>query len=85
MTISGIVQNGVVVLEGGTALPDGTPVTVLVEQRQSAPLCPQNERMSEEERQRVLAILDRISSLPDENPGDTFSGADHDKVLYGMP
>ena len=30
-------------------------------------------------------IMDEIAALPDENPGDTFSGADHDKVLYGAP
>ena len=85
MTLHGKIQNGVVVLDNGTGLPDGTPVTVLVEPRAEALLPPPEERMSEEERRRILAIMDRIASLPDENPGDTFSGADHDKVLYGEP
>jgi hypothetical protein len=29
-----------------------------------------------------MEIMDRIAALPNENPGDTFSGRDHDKVLY---
>ena len=85
MTLHGTIQNGVVVFPSSPALPDGTPVTVLVEQGQPARSSPATELMSEEERLRVLAILDGIASLPDENPGDTFSGADHDKVLYGEP
>jgi hypothetical protein len=85
MTIQGVVQNGVVVLEGGAGIPDGTPVTVVVEQPQAASSRPQTDRMSDEEYRRVRAILDEIASLPNENPGDTFSGRDHDKVLYGEP
>jgi hypothetical protein len=88
MTLHGKVQNGVVVFDGGAGLPEGTPVEVIVAASPTggAPAAPPpSDRMSEEERQRVLAIIDRIASLPDENPGDTFSGADHDKVLYGKP
>jgi hypothetical protein len=84
MTLHGRISNGVVVLDEAISLPEGTPVEVFVAATHaSAPSAP--EKMSEEERQRVLAILDRIASLPDENPDDTFSGADHDKVLYGKP
>lgn len=83
MTLHGKVQNGVVVLDGGAQIPEGTPVEVVigVAPSQTAP----SERMSEEERQRVLAIVAELVALPDENPGDTFRGADHDKVLYGEP
>ena len=79
MVIRGRIKNGVVVLDTGAAVPEGTEVAVTV------PVAPQkaNEVMPEAERQRVLAIMDRIAALPDENPGDTFSGADHDRVLYG--
>ena len=80
MTIQGTIQNGVVVLHGGTQLPDGTPVTVVVEQTQATPAT--RERMTEEEHRRIMEIMDRIAALPNENPGDTFSGRDHDKVLY---
>lgn len=85
MTLQGKIQNGVVVLDQGTDLPEGTPVTVLVETRPPALWPAAEERMSEAEHRRILAIGARIASLPDENPGDTFSGADHDKVLYGEP
>ncbi|MGI8981858.1 MAG: hypothetical protein ACR2FY_21720 [Pirellulaceae bacterium] len=49
------------------------------------PIPAKHDMMTAEEKQRLLAILDRITSLPNESPGDTFSGADHDKVLYGAP
>ena len=80
MTLHGKIHNGMVVLDGGPQLPEGTPVTVLVEQPQATPA--PRERMSEEQHRKLLAALDEISSLPNENPGDTFSGRDHDKVLY---
>jgi len=85
MTLHGKIHNGGVVFDNPANLPEGTPVTVLVET--PAPGVPpvQNERMSEEEHQRIMAIFNHITSLPDENPGDTFSGRDHDKVLYGEP
>jgi len=84
MTFQGKIHNGVVVFDGPINLPEGTPVTVSVEPaRGSAP--PQSDRLSDEEHQRIIAIMDRIAALPNENPGDTFSGRDHDKVLYGDP
>ena len=43
------------------------------------------DRMTEEEYRLVRAALDEIAALPNENPGDTFSGRDHDKALYGEP
>lgn len=57
-------------------------MTVLVEQNQGQTPPAQGERMTDEEHRRVRAIFDEIAALPDENPGDTFSGRDHDKVLY---
>jgi hypothetical protein len=88
MTLHGTIQNGVVVLEGGTALPDGTPVEVIVARSpfgSAPPVPPPSESMTEEERQRLLAAIDRIASLPLEGSDEPFSGADHDKVLYGKP
>jgi hypothetical protein len=82
MTLHGKIHNGMVVFEGGADLPEGTPVTVLVEQPQAAHPPAPEERMSEEEHRRIMEIMDRIAALPNENPGDTFSGRDHDKVLY---
>jgi hypothetical protein len=81
MVIRGLVQNGVVVLENDVSLPEGTEVTVVVRAASE----PVGDRMSEQERRRIREVMDRITALPDENPGDTFSGADHDKALYGEP
>jgi hypothetical protein len=41
--------------------------------------------MSDAERRRISEVMDHIAGLPDENPGDTFNEADHNKVLYGSP
>jgi hypothetical protein len=81
MDIPGRIQNGVVALPSDISLPEGTEVTVVVPARPEAA----KEVLSEAEHRRILEIMDRIAALPDENPGDTFSGADHDKVLYGAP
>ena len=81
MVIRGRIHNGVVVLDADVSVPEGTEVTVVV------PATPEavGDVMSEAEQRRILEIMDRIAALPDENPGDTFSGADHDRVLYGAP
>jgi predicted DNA-binding antitoxin AbrB/MazE fold protein len=81
MVIRGRVQHGVVVLENQVSLPEGTEVTVEV---CAAPKAT-GERMSEQERHRILEIMDRIAALPIEGDPEPFSGADHDKVLYGEP
>jgi hypothetical protein len=85
MTIQGVVQNGVVVLEAGAGIPDGTPVTVVVEPTHATKVQQTSDQLTDEEIRRRKAILDEIAALPNENPGDAFSGRDHDKVLYGEP
>jgi putative zinc finger/helix-turn-helix YgiT family protein len=80
IVIRGRIQKGVVVLQAAS-VPEGTEVAVHV------PVAPvaANETVSGAERQRVSQIMDRIAALPDENPADSFSDADHDRVLYGAP
>jgi hypothetical protein len=81
MVIRGRIQNGVVVLDADAPLPEGAEVSVVFPPAPEAA----SETMSEAERQRVLQIMDRIAALPIEGMTDPFSGADHDKVLYGRP
>src|SRR5438094_5934336 len=85
MTLHGKIHNGMVVFDSNPELPEGTPVMVLVEQQRAASSPPKSERLSDEELRRRKAILDEIASLPNEYPGDAFSGRDHDQVLYGEP
>ena len=84
MVARGRVQNGVVVLEEGVRLPEGAAVTVLPEPGVSeSKVGVPPDRMTEDELRRYRQALAEIQALPNENPGDTFSGADHDRVLYG--
>lgn len=81
MEIQGHYQDGTIVPHDGFYLPDGTEVTKIVrEQSKQLPSV-----MTEDERRRYLVALAEIDAVPNENPGDTFSGADHDQVLYGSP
>ena len=79
MQILGHYENGMIVPHVGISLPNGTEVTIIV---RAMPLST-DEAMSEQDRQHYLAALARIDAVPNENPGDAFSGADHDRVLYG--
>ena len=78
MTYHGYIKDGTVIVEGLPAIPDGTQVTVVVTPQESG-----SDKMSLEQLAKYRAALDEIRALPNENPGDTFSGADHDEVLYG--
>ncbi len=80
VVIRGRIQKGVVVLEAAS-IPEGTEVAVIV------PVAPKAAcgKILDAQRQRVLQIMDRIAALPIEGTGEPFSGAEHDKVVYGNP
>jgi hypothetical protein len=77
MTIQGTIRGGLVVLDETIQVPDGTKVSIFF------PTLHQQGQSVEEEVARQKAALAELLALPNENPGDTFSGADHDQVLYG--
>jgi hypothetical protein len=78
MEIQGHYENGIIVPHDGVLLPDGTEVTITVR-----PKLQQNvQMMTDDERRRYLEALAQIDAVENENPGDTFSGADHDQILY---
>ncbi len=81
MVIRGRIEKGVVVLNDDVTLPDGTELTVVV---CAAPEATE-DAMSEEQHRRLSDAFQQIASLPIEGAKDPFSGADHDKVLYGKP
>jgi hypothetical protein len=85
MTLHGTIENGVVVLDSRPDVPNGTPVTVVVEPSPLLASAATIDRLTDDQLRQRRAILDQITALPSENPGDTFSGADHDRVLYGEP
>ena len=79
MVIRARIHNGVIALGNELSLPDGTEVTVVVraEPKVAGP------QITGEQRRSLCEMRREIETLPNENPGDTFSGADHDRVLYG--
>ena len=79
MEIQGRYENGMIVPNNSLSLPDGTEVTIVVREQTE----PSSDVMTTEQLHRYHEALARIDAVPDENPGDTFSGADHDRVLYG--
>ena len=79
MVIQGHIQNGVVVPDDALSLPDGTAVSITVHVATQTG----NGAMTAEQLTRYHEALAKIDSVPNENPGDNFSGADHDQALYG--
>jgi hypothetical protein len=77
MTIQGTIQGGLVVVSEAIQVPDGTPVTILV-----SGLGADADTVDTGDQLRRKAALAELLAMPSENPGDTFSGADHDQILY---
>lgn len=70
MTLSGIVQNGQIVLEPGVCLPEGTRVTVVAEVATSVP------RTAKE-------LLQQFAGCMTDLPSDL--ARNHDHYLHGTP
>ena len=68
-TIPAVYENGLIRPLEEVVLKEGEEVSVIIG----------NNDVSAEKARDILAS---IAALPLENPGDRFSGADHDTVLY---
>ena len=79
MVVRGRVKNGVIVLDDAVSLPEGARVEVVVRSQPGQA----GETMSSVEHERVKELLDRIAAMPIEGSDEPFSGADHDRILYG--
>jgi len=77
MEIQGHIHNGVAVPDDAVALPNGAKVIIVLPEPVGA------GSMSSGDKSRYLDGLARIDAIANENPGDVFSGADHDQALYG--
>lgn len=78
MTLQGTIRGGMVVFEQPVEVPEGTKVSVFVPDRGKDP----DWRPADDPELRNKALAELLA-MPNENPGDTFSGADHDQILYG--
>jgi hypothetical protein len=72
MTIAGTVQNGVVILEGGPPLADGTRVEVVVP-------TPQRQQEGQPTHLALLEVAGTVKGLPAD------FAAQHDHYIHGTP
>ena len=70
MTLTGVVQNGKIELEGGATLPEGTRVKVMLEPDTDA------------EQPTLLGLLELAGKLDDLSPD---FAAEHDHYIHGTP
>lgn len=64
-------KNGALLLDQPLELKDGSRVELVVVEKDP------------ERKNRVKKILSEIASLKSESSTETFSGRDHDEILYG--
>ena len=76
MTIAGTVQNGVVILDGAPALPDGTRVEVVVPK---PPPTPSATNPGEPTIRSLLKFAGTINDLPPD------FAEQHDHYIHGTP
>ena len=70
--VGAIYEKGIFRLDSPVPLDEGAQVVLTIETE--APMRPP---------QRLVAALAEIAAMPAQSPDDGFSGADHDKILYG--
>ena len=69
-TIQAIIENGMIRPLGSLQLPDGEQVEVILLRRQDT------------DPSAVRSVIEKIAEMPSEGSDDSFSGADHDAILY---
>jgi len=79
MTFQGTVQNGVIVLNGGMSLPDGTAVTIV-------PTAHEND-LDQREPSSIGQKLAELGRWAETQPCDLPSdlAENHDHYLHGLP
>ena len=85
-TVEAIYENGTLLLMHPIALPNGTQVQVVVIDNERATSSAKGgtiEYTRPADGKTPAQIMAEIAALPLEGKTDPFSGADHDKVLYG--
>lgn len=80
MTYQGTVQNGVIQIEGGICLPEGTTVQIEVAQKVSSSGTADQELTAG---QKLAELARKYQNLPCELPEDLAKN--HDHYLYGLP
>ena len=73
-TIQAIYEGGVFKPREPVTLQEGAAVELTV--RTDAPFVPADPAT-------ILRMVEEIAALPVQSPDDGFSGADHDRILYG--
>ncbi len=74
MTYQGVVQNGVILIEGGVRLPEGAEVQIELTEAQSTQSTADNEPTIG---QKLAALARKYESLPCDLPEDLAVNHDH--------
>ena len=81
MTYRGIVQNGVIVIQGGVNLPDGTEVSVVAGPRAEEAGTNSDSHVTTGE--KLARFAKKTETQPCDLPEDLADN--HDHYLHGMP
>lgn len=82
--IEAIYEDGVFRPLGAVSLPDHFRVVLWIENGIEDEKSPDDDPAVIAEQQRAIAQLNaELEQLVDNSPDDGFSGADHDRILYG--
>lgn len=82
MTYQGTVQNGVILVEGGVALPEGVAVRIEVMEGVEGK-SPSTQCTEPTIGQKLAALARKYESLPCDLPEDL--AINHDHYLHGLP
>ena len=83
--VDAIYNNGAFVPVTPLAIQEGVRVHLRVEEQASQNGTGRSETPPRQSRAALDEFLRIAAELPLEGPDDGFSGADHDRVLYGEP
>lgn len=83
--IDAIYNNGAFVPIDPIAIREGAHVHLRVDEKPESTNSPSENSSKMMTQAEFKEFLRKMAELPLEGPDDGFSGADHDKLLYGTP
>jgi predicted DNA-binding antitoxin AbrB/MazE fold protein len=82
--VEAVFESGVLRPLGRVDLSEHEVVVLSIEKAEHTASRESMDRMTVEQKQAIMALLDEMDLIAEKSPADGFSHRDHDRIIYGV-